>query len=296
MYEITRDYIKHGNARSGQQIPKVKFIVSHDIGKGGSTAYQNRTYFNNHQPSASAHTFIDDKYILEIIPLWEKAWHVRYNVPTDNIKFGADANNAAIGVELCHGGNINFNEAYKRYVWYHAYLCKTFHLNPRKDIVAHSELDPGRRSDPQHALNPRGISWEQFINDVAEAYGESPKEQSKPQSKPKVNTTSIVDYLKSIGADSSFSNRAKLAVSHGIKGYTGTASQNLTLLEKMLAGEKPKTPKSTQKKFTSIVDYLKHIGEDSSFSNRSRLAKKYGITNYRGTANQNIELLNKMQK
>jgi peptidoglycan hydrolase-like protein with peptidoglycan-binding domain len=169
-YEVTRDYIKKGNSRSGSQINEVRFIVSHDTGNPGSTAYANRNYFNNVQPSASAHTFIDDKYILEIIPLAEKAWHVRYNVTTDNRLFGADANDAAIGVELCWGGSINFNEAYKRYVWYHAYLVDLFDLNPDKDIVAHSTLDPERRRDPQNALQRYGISWSQFLSDVKETY------------------------------------------------------------------------------------------------------------------------------
>lgn len=165
-YTITQDYIKHGNARSGQKINKVKFLVAHDIGNGKSTAHNNRNYFHNHQPSASAHTFIDDKYILEIVPLNEKAWHVQYNKPNDNRMFGDDANDCAIGTELCHGGKIDFNEAYKRYVWYHAYLCKKFNLQPKKHIVSHKTLDPGRRSDPDHALNPHGITFNDFINDV----------------------------------------------------------------------------------------------------------------------------------
>src|SRR5690606_4871886 len=160
MYQITRDYIKKGNSRSGQKISKVLFIVSHDTGNPGSTAYNNRTYFDRQQPNASAHTFIDDKYILEIIPINEKAWHVQYNRTEDNRMFGDDANDVAIGIELCHGGKINFQEAYKRYVWYHAYLCDKFNLDPLKHIVAHGTLDPARRSDPQSALRPRGISWE----------------------------------------------------------------------------------------------------------------------------------------
>jgi N-acetylmuramoyl-L-alanine amidase len=169
-YEITRDYIKFGKARSGQQIQKVKFIVAHDVGKPGSTAYQNRKYFNDHQPSASAHTFIDDKYILEIIPLYEKAWHVHYQNPYDNRLFGDDANDAAIGVELCWGGKINFQEAYKRYVWYHAYLCDAFNLDPRKHIVGHYKLDPERRTDPINAFKRYGITWDQFIHDVVKIF------------------------------------------------------------------------------------------------------------------------------
>ncbi len=168
-YHITRDFIRLGNSRSGQKLNGVRFIVSHDTGNPGSTAYQNMNYFNKQQPSASAHTFVDDQYILEIIPLNEKAWHVRYNVSKDNQMFGADANDAAIGVEFCFGGSINFQESYNRYVWYHAYLCQTFNLDPHKHIVAHSLLDPSRRSDPQSALNRNGVSWDQFIKDVSNA-------------------------------------------------------------------------------------------------------------------------------
>ncbi len=41
---------------------------------------------------------------------------------------------------------------------------------------------------------------------------------------------SIVDYLKSIGQDSSYQARASLASQQGIEGYSGTAEQNIQLL------------------------------------------------------------------
>ncbi len=43
--------------------------------------------------------------------------------------------------------------------------------------------------------------------------------------------TSIVDYLKSVGQDSSYSSRAGLATKAGIQGYTGSADQNVSLLK-----------------------------------------------------------------
>lgn len=43
------------------------------------------------------------------------------------------------------------------------------------------------------------------------------------------NSTSIVDGLKSIGVDSSFENRKKIAQANAISNYSGTASQNNTL-------------------------------------------------------------------
>ncbi|ALS22332.1 N-acetylmuramoyl-L-alanine amidase [Paenibacillus naphthalenovorans] len=169
-YEIIQDYIRIGNARSGQKLNGVHFLVAHDIGNGASTAYNNRSYFNNQQPLASAHTFIDDKHILEIVPLDEKAWHVQYNTTNDNKLFGADANDVAIGAELCWGGKINFQEAYRRFVWYHAYLCWKFNLDPTKHIVSHKILDPQRRSDPDNALNKNGLTYEQFLKDVKNEY------------------------------------------------------------------------------------------------------------------------------
>lgn len=47
---------------------------------------------------------------------------------------------------------------------------------------------------------------------------------------------------------------------------------------------------------TSVVDYLKSQGKDSSYSARAAEAQRLGITNYAGTANDNINLLNALKK
>ena len=175
-YPIERRYLPiRNNTRPGIPLSTGDpvFFVAHDTGNAGSTADQNYRYFLNLTgTSASAHTFIDDRTILEIIPTGtgndraEKAWHVQYNVPTDNLRFGVDANDAAIGTELCFGGAIDFDEAYARYVWYHALLCRKFNKNPAQAIVGHEHLDPARRSDPSNALRRYGRTFEQFIRDV----------------------------------------------------------------------------------------------------------------------------------
>jgi len=199
-YSITRDFIRFGKSRPGRTNSRIRFIVSHDTGNPGSTAYANRTYFDRSQPSASAHTFIDDKYILEIIPLNEIAYHVRYQIKLDNARFGDDANDAAIGVELCHGGKIQFEEAYKRYVWYHAYLCRKFNLNPDYHIISHATLDPTRRTDPINILRTHGITWDMFIDDVKdELEGNSIQKKTKAKAttdSPQVKGISISLPLK----------------------------------------------------------------------------------------------------
>lgn len=48
---------------------------------------------------------------------------------------------------------------------------------------------------------------------------------------------SFVDALKSIGVDSSMANRKRIAALNGIKNYTGTALQNIKLLNMLKKGE-----------------------------------------------------------
>lgn len=169
--KITQKYLPKGSKRrSGDKLKGIKFIVAHDTGNDNSTALQNVNYFTNsaNEMSASAHTFIDDKEIIECVPLDEKAWHVRYNVPTDNVMFGVDANDYAIGVELCYFSKDKERslKAYNSYVEYIAQKTLEYNLNPKTKIVGHYTLDPGRKTDPINAFKTYDKTWEAFITDV----------------------------------------------------------------------------------------------------------------------------------
>ncbi len=175
-YNIERRYIdKRQNVRPGLRLVSGEpgFFVAHDSGNPGATAENHFKYFQNLvRRSASAHVFIDDKQILEIIPTGtgsdkaEKAWHVLYNVTTDNERYGDDANDIAIGIELCYGGNINFAAAYDRYVWYLAYCCKRWGKNPLVHIASHRQLDPARKRDCEQALALGGKTLKDLLYDV----------------------------------------------------------------------------------------------------------------------------------
>jgi N-acetylmuramoyl-L-alanine amidase len=193
-YEIKADYIRKGTRRPGTFITP-KFGVLHDTGNSGSTAQNNRDYFNNtpnDSSSASAHTFIDDVNIIESVPAVtgraERAHHVRYLRPEDNSLFGDDANDIAIGVELCFGGKVDFEEAYKRYVWYCAYVSYKFEFSP-KNWIGHEKLDPGRKTDPTNALKRYGITYAQLLDDIVKEYNECTKEVVKVAAKENDNQT-----------------------------------------------------------------------------------------------------------
>lgn len=151
---------------------KVTFLVAHDTGNPGSTALQNVKYYENSrdQMSASAHLFVDDRQIIECVPFLlskpEKAWHVIYDVETDNKLFGDDANDVGGGIELCYGGKINIQEAYKRFVWTMAYACHVHNVDPLKRITGHFILDPKRKTDPQASLKLLGKTMMNLLDDV----------------------------------------------------------------------------------------------------------------------------------
>ncbi|MBQ9011633.1 MAG: DUF3597 family protein [Bacilli bacterium] len=92
--------------------------------------------------------------------------------------------------------------------------------------------------------------------------------------------TSIVDALNSVGYNSSFDSRKKLYKQVGYNDkYRGTASQNLNLLKKLGATSNKVEYYKASYKGLSLVDGLKSIGVDSSFSSRTKLAQANGIQN-----------------
>lgn len=191
-YDIKSDFIKSGTKRRpGTKRVSSRFVVAHDTGNSGSTAAGNVNYYKNsaNDQYASAHYFVDDKDIIKCIPRTERAYHVIYDVTTDNAKYGDDANDAAIGVELCYGGKIDMKAAYARYVWLIAYLLKTDKLSADK-VAGHFELDPARKVDPvKNGLTAAGKSWSQFKADVKAEYDTlnadgTTKSAPKPTPKP----------------------------------------------------------------------------------------------------------------
>ena len=123
-------------------------------------------------------------------------------------------------------------------------------------------------------------------------------------SKPNYSGTSLVEALKSIGVDSSFTNREKIAAANGISDYAGTAAQNDTLFNLLMHGQLKRPDSSSEGDTvasyypkpnydgTSLVGALDSIGVDSSFANREKIAAANGISDYTGTTTQNNMLFN----
>lgn len=194
--KITQKYIPVKTLRrSGIPNEGIKFIVAHDTGNDKSTALNNVNYYINsaNEMEASAHAFVDDTGVIECIPQTEKAWHVRKNMPLDNQLFGGDANNIALGIELCYFSNdiARSKKAYENYVAYIKGLCAIYKIDPTKNIVGHYILDPERRTDPLNAFKYIGKTWVDFIKDLTPV-----AETPEPEYKQKIRK--IISELNSL--------------------------------------------------------------------------------------------------
>jgi N-acetylmuramoyl-L-alanine amidase CwlA len=130
-----------GPNRPGDLI-RPRRIIIHRTGNPGTTALQNRNYFEslNHPPKAgqiyaSAHYIVDGTAIIRCIPENERAHHCR------------GANFDGIGIEACEP----LNEAiYQNVLALIVDICRRRGFQPTPDFIQpHSKFEPvNRRFDP----------------------------------------------------------------------------------------------------------------------------------------------------
>lgn len=81
---------------------KVRYIVIHDTGVKGQSAKNNADYFEKTYRGASAHYFVDENEIIEVVPAGKVGWHVGDDKSGDSHDIGdLINNNNSIGIEFC---------------------------------------------------------------------------------------------------------------------------------------------------------------------------------------------------
>lgn len=155
---------------------------------------------------------------------------------------GGDGNMNSISVEICVNSDGNYKKAMKNAAKLIKKIMKDEGISIVK-VVQHNKWS-GKHCPSDIRDGRGGITWKKLKHmvDGSKASVKNKKPSKKPASK-QYKGKSVVDYLESIGGDSSFDNRAQLAVEYGIKNYKGTEKQNVKLLKKLRKG-KPKKKKS----------------------------------------------------
>lgn len=143
---------------------KVDQIVIHYVANPGSTAKNNRDYFDglaDQDPqksgsSASSHFVVGlEGEVIQCIPISEMAYA------------NAPLNNTTVAIEVCHPDDTGkFNDAtYESVVNLTAWLCKQLKLGP-KDVIRH--YDVNGKECPKYFVDHED-AWKQFRKDVQTA-------------------------------------------------------------------------------------------------------------------------------
>ncbi len=144
--------------RPGTKLASVKNIFVHYTANQGTSAAQNRSYFENlgqtHERAASAHFIIGyEGEIVQCIPLDEEAYAV------------VERNGDSISIECCYleeDGSFT-QETYDSLIEMLAWLTDKYDLEP-KDILRH--YDCGGKKCPIYYVEHED-AWQKLLNDVA---------------------------------------------------------------------------------------------------------------------------------
>ena len=156
---ISQQFIaKGGSSRTGAKTNRINGIVIHYTANPGSSAQNNRDYFNSPQSQVSSHFVVGlNGEVIQCVPLDEQSSASnRRNIDT-------------ISIEVCHPDSTgefsipSYNAAVKLCVW----LCENFRLD-EDDIIRHYDCEGAA-----HKLCPKYYvehedAWERFKGYVEE--------------------------------------------------------------------------------------------------------------------------------
>lgn len=144
-------------SRPGTEIGRINAIVIHYTANPGSTAIQNRNYFEGLKDSketrASSHFVVGfEGEIVQCIPTWEVAYASN------------ERNSDTISIETCHWSEDGSytDETYQSMVELTAWLCRKFDLT-EEDVIRHYDIT--EKNCPKYFVEHED-AWETFKQDV----------------------------------------------------------------------------------------------------------------------------------
>lgn len=157
---ITQDFIPAGrHNRPGRKMDKPMYITIHDTGNknAGADALAHAKYLKGDAAAsrpASWHFTVDEKNIVQHLPLNEIAWHAGDG--------NGPGNTQSIGIEICEHSDGDRAKAESKAAALVAGLLKTYKL-PIESVVQHNKWSG--KNCPQ-TIRSRPGGWEDFLQKV----------------------------------------------------------------------------------------------------------------------------------
>lgn len=194
MVSITKQISEYNfSSREGSD---VEYIVVHDVGVKGQTAKGNADYFGEGDKESSAHFFVDDTSIYQVVEKKNSAWHVgdgdgEYGITNSN----------SIGVELIVDSEGTIKEkTLSNAMGLIKDLQEEYDVSFEK-VVRH--YDASRKNCPQY-LNKDGDwkGWKKFKDDLKDSDSDSNQEYPSREGFDEdqiENVKTITEYFKDKG-------------------------------------------------------------------------------------------------
>lgn len=262
-YKLKKKLANKNNYGSKRKTSSIKYVVIHYTANDGDTDEGNGNYFHNNIVKASAHYFVDSDSITQSVPDDYIAYSVggkKYSncKTTGGGKFyGRCTNSNSISIELCDDK-------------------KNGTIYPSAATIANAvELT-------KELMKKYGIPVANVIRHFDVNGKSCPAYWCGTEAKNKKWKTEFWDKLTK--QNTSASKPTSSSSSSSVSGGSGKTS-----------GTKEYYKKYTGKSL-KVDEVLKAIGVPSKYygnvKNRKNIATKNGISNYKGTADQNLKIVN----
>ena len=147
-------------SRPGTELAQVNGIVVHYTANPGTTAEQNRSYFESLAETGETHA--SSHFIIGI------SGEIIQCIPCNEISYASnDRNSDTISIECCHPDETGkfYDSTYESLVELCAYFCTEFKLKP-EDVIRH--YDVTGKICPKYFVDHED-AWDQFHKDVEQA-------------------------------------------------------------------------------------------------------------------------------
>lgn len=273
-------------------------IVVHNTAND-ATARNEIAYMTNNNYETSFHFAVDDKEIVQGLPLDRNGWHA-----SDG---NGKGNREGIAIEICYSksGGDRFIKAEQNAVDLIVFLLKKYNWGIDR-VTKHQDYT--NKYCPHRTLD---MGWTRFIKMIEDKLNNETQPKETPKAEPTAGyKVGDIVTINGVYVSSTSTNKLVPAITKGTITKILNGTRNPYLLDNGNIGwvndecivsnrnNEPKINYISNKNYkgSSIVDGLNQIGVDSSFNYRSKLATANGISNYRGTADQNTRLLEMLKK
>lgn len=176
MLPITRMISKYNHYNTNV----VKYIVIHYTGNNTDSAKNNAIYFNGGNRNASAHYFVDDTSIYQVVEDNKGAWHIGNSKTAPN-------NQNSLGVEMCCKNGVVTEKTEENTIQLVKFLMKKYNI-PISNVRTHAEVTNYGKTCPNWNAN-NWQRWKNFKNRLTTVTTITTTSSIKVGDKVKVNSS-----------------------------------------------------------------------------------------------------------